>query len=122
MKLKNILNNEVVAVRATTDTSASSYGQKVWIDAKNNSYCQVGLETEAGYTLINEREELGCLLAEIRTKKGVSKYSIEKSTFITKPSLIGIERGSIAYTVDTLIQYLESVGIDLNALISEKTK
>ena len=122
MKLKNILNNEVVAVRATTNNPASSYGNQVWVDAKNNPYCQVGLELASGYELINEREQLGCLLAEIRTKKGLSKYSIEKSTFITKPTLIGIERGSIAYTVDTLMQYLESIDIDLNTLISEKIK
>lgn len=42
--LTNNLNGAQVEVHATTDNTASSYGQLVWVDSDGQAYCQVGLE------------------------------------------------------------------------------
>ena len=42
--LTNNLNGVQVEVHATTDNTASSYGQPVWEDSDGQAYCQVGLE------------------------------------------------------------------------------
>lgn len=42
--LINNLNGAQVEVYATTDNTASSYGQPVWVDSDGQAYCQVGLE------------------------------------------------------------------------------
>ena len=39
--LKNRLNGVEVRVHATTDHPDSSYGRAVWVDDKNNAYCDV---------------------------------------------------------------------------------
>lgn len=40
-KLTNPITGEVVVVTATTEHPDSSYGKAVWVDAKNQAYCQV---------------------------------------------------------------------------------
>ena len=42
--LTNNFNGVQVEVHATTNNSASSYGQPVWVDSDGQAYCQVGLE------------------------------------------------------------------------------
>lgn len=42
--LTNNLNGAHTEVHATTNNTASSYGQPVWEDSNGQAYCQVGLE------------------------------------------------------------------------------
>jgi len=41
--LKNLLTGKTIQVKATTDHSASSYGQPVWVDDQGESYGTVGM-------------------------------------------------------------------------------
>lgn len=43
--LTSNLSGVQVEVHATTDNTASSYGQPVWVDSDGQAYCQVGLES-----------------------------------------------------------------------------
>lgn len=52
--LRNVLTGEEVRVHATTDHPDSSYGQAVWVDDENNSYCIVDLPVPNPFYEIEE--------------------------------------------------------------------
>jgi len=43
MKIRNVITNEIIEVRETTDHADSSYGRPVLIDDAGNSYGEPGL-------------------------------------------------------------------------------
>ncbi len=63
--------------------------------------------------IIEAREKLGNAIRIIREAKGLSKNKILKRTGIQRSQIIGIERGSKSYTIDTLLGVLNALGNNL---------
>ncbi len=112
MKLRNLNTGVVVAVTATINHPQVSYGKAVWVDNNNNAYCQIGLEFIAGFELVDQRKELGQKLAEIREGKDMNKNFLVKRGMRIE-AINAIEEGSKNYTIDSLTDYLDIVGIDM---------
>lgn len=60
------------------------------------------------------RKEIGIQLKELREKRGISLYRVEKETKLNFNTLKTIETGNLNYTLDNLITYLKAI----NARIS----
>lgn len=56
------------------------------------------------------RGRLGAHLANLREKAGVSKYEMKKRYGLRIETVNGIERGDVAYSVDSLLKYMEAIG------------
>jgi transcriptional regulator with XRE-family HTH domain len=60
------------------------------------------------------RTEIGAKIKQHRTEKGISKYSVVKSTKLTFAQLSQIESGSKNYTIDTLKIYLDAIELKMS--------
>lgn len=60
--------------------------------------------------IISSREVIGDYLANLRKEKGVSKYVITKKTGLPLSLINSIEKGSSAYTIDSLLKYTTGIG------------
>jgi transcriptional regulator with XRE-family HTH domain len=57
----------------------------------------------------NEREALGARLRAIREEKEISIYKIVKYTGISRKQVHNIEKGTVNYTIDMLLNYLDAI-------------
>lgn len=57
------------------------------------------------------REVLGQGLASMRNDKGISTYRIRQSTKLNHDTISQIETGSAAYTIDSLLKYLQAIDV-----------
>lgn len=60
------------------------------------------------------RQEIGKKITIYREKKGISKYSVVKKSKLTFAQLSQIEAGSKNYTIESLIIYLDAIGMELS--------
>jgi hypothetical protein len=52
IKIKNILNGDIIKVHKATDHPDSSYGQAVWVDDAGNCYGSVKFGLSIGFEFI----------------------------------------------------------------------
>jgi len=60
-------------------------------------------------TVKNKRKEIGKQLKKQRETKGLSRYAIDKQSELTITQVKNIENGSKAYTIDSLIEYIDTM-------------
>jgi len=60
------------------------------------------------------KAEIGKAIEKYRAEKGISKYSIVKSTGLTFPQLSAIEAGANNYTIDSLVTYLTALKLKID--------
>lgn len=68
--------------------------------------------------MIKDKQQLGAILSDIRTRKNISLYKIAKGGEITITQAHSIEDGDRNYTIDALLAYLR--GIEAEISIIEK--
>lgn len=59
------------------------------------------------------KQEIGKAIAQHRAQNHISKYSLKGKNELTYPQMKAIEDGSKKYTIDSLLDYLQSVGMEL---------
>ena len=69
-------------------------------------------------TMIKDKQQLGSILSDIRTRKNISLYKIAKGGEISITQAHSIEDGDRNYTIDALLAYLR--GIEAEISINEK--
>lgn len=57
------------------------------------------------------REVLGKGLREMRTAKGISTYAVRTKSALSGTTIKQIETGSAAYTIDSLLKYLQAIDV-----------
>lgn len=126
-KIRNIVTGAVVAVKATTEHSSSSYGRPVWVDEMGNAYFEVGTPQATmqshGYELVADMSQhkraLGAKVREAREARGLTITALARQASIIrgrtiKSSLVSnIEAGESAYTIDLLLTICEVLDLEL---------
>lgn len=64
-------------------------------------------------TVIIEKEAIGEYLSKIRKEKGISKYKLIQDCELNMNIVDSIEKGSKAYTIDSLLRYAEGLGLKI---------
>lgn len=54
IKIKNILNGDIIDVHQTTNHPDSSYGQEVWVDDNGNCYGSVRFGLSIGFEFLDD--------------------------------------------------------------------
>lgn len=116
MKLRNSNTGALVVVTAITDHPTSSSGKAGWVDEDGRYYCEQGEEHAAGYEVVDQRRELGQRLKEIREEKGLNKNHFRKRG-LRFETIGNIEEGANNYMIDSLLDYLEILGVDLAEIL-----
>ena len=65
-------------------------------------------------TMIKNKQQLGAILADIRTRKNISLYKIAKGGEISITQAHSIEDGDRNYTIDALLAYLRGIEAELS--------
>ncbi|MDD6210497.1 MAG: helix-turn-helix transcriptional regulator [Bacteroidales bacterium] len=65
------------------------------------------------------KQNIGTLLKELRTKNGITKYYAEKNG-LQQATLNSIENGDKAYTIDSLLKYLDVCKIQIEEFSLKK--
>ena len=63
--------------------------------------------------MIKNKQQLGAILADIRTRKNISLYKIAKGGEISITQAHSIEDGDRNYTIDALLAYLRGIEAEL---------
>ncbi len=63
--------------------------------------------------LKEQKEKIGEFLMHKRIQKGISYYRIEKLTNMRQPLVQSIEKGTQAYTINSLIKLCDVLDVDL---------
>lgn len=61
--------------------------------------------------LLNYREVLGQGLRDLRKGKGISTYQIRQKQNLNAETINQIESGSAAYTINSLLKYLQAIDV-----------
>lgn len=95
---------------------------KMWRDRKSSAYT-FGSGHVSEYNTVedclasinpnHERIEIGRALSTIRKEREVSTYQIRQKTNLSGQTINQIEDGSANYTVDSLLQYINVLGLDM---------
>ena len=64
--------------------------------------------------MIKDKQQLGAILADIRTRKNISFYRIAKGGEISITQAHSIEDGRRNYTIDALLAYLRGIEAELS--------
>ena len=115
--IKNKLDGNIVSVTSTTEHPDSSYGQAVWVDDNNNSYCVVGMEApmyEVVKATIEDRETLGQMLRTMRVAKGVSIRDLAERSGLNKNTIVNVEGGKFTPRLDIIIAMTKALGVNIN--------
>ena len=67
-------------------------------------------------------EEISKLLKKTRLKKGVTLYRMEKDTGLSRTQIKNIEKGDYNYKRDTLLTYLDYLGLEMEFIDKLKKK
>lgn len=59
------------------------------------------------------RIALGIQLKDLRTEKGISIYKLSKQTGISRQQIANIESGNSNYTINSLLNYCDSIGFQI---------
>ena len=65
-------------------------------------------------TMIKDKQQLGAILSDIRTRKNISLYKIAKGGAISITQAHSIEDGDRNYTIDALLAYLRGIEAELS--------
>lgn len=126
-KIRNIVTGAVVAVKATTEHSSSSYGRPVWVDEMGNAYFEVGtpqaIMQSHGYELVADmsqhKRDLGAKIREAREAKGLTitalarRATLLRGRSVNNAAIVKIEAGELAYTIDILLTLCEVLDLEL---------
>lgn len=113
--IKNRMTGEEIAVTATTDHPACSYGQALWADDNGTAYFQVGMtnpiyEEDRIDTTTATREELGQLIRGMRISNGVSIRDMAERAACQPSTVQNVEKGSFTPRVDVIQRMLFAIG------------
>lgn len=115
-QLTDNLNGVSVPVTATTDNSACSYGQAVWVDAEGRAYCQVSLPTPPIFTItdvvvdLSERDLLGQYIHGLRLTCGKSIRELAEECGLSPATITDIEYGEFSPQADILQRLFAALG------------
>lgn len=116
-RIRNKITGAVVAVRATTDHSASSYGRAIWVDDMGNPYFEVDTPSDViaslGYELLfdvdGRKKQIGEMIQTAREAHGISRTklatlaSVYRGKRVNVSLINDIEDSNGAYTIDSLL-------------------
>lgn len=117
-KLKNRINGDVIEVTATTKHPDCSYGIPVWVDKNNVAYMQCNCLTgnpiyEVIYDSSWGRSKVGRMLAEQRTKRGLTQRQLAERTGLSYGNIGKLEAGKYNVSVDILYKMLDALDAEL---------
>lgn len=117
-KLKNRINGDVIEVTATTKHPDCSYGLPVWADKNNIAYMQCDcLADNPQYEVIYDsnwgRSKVGCMLADLRVKRGLTQRQLAERTGLSYGNIGKLETGRYNVSVDILYKILDALDAEL---------
>lgn len=117
-KLKNKISGEVLEVVATTKHPDSSYGQPVWVDEEGKAYLQCDcLAENPFYEVVYDsnwgRSKVGRMLADLRTKRGLTQRQLAERTGLSYSNIGKLETGKYNVSVDILYHMLNALDAEL---------
>lgn len=118
--LKNKLTGEKIPVTSTTDHPDSSYGQPVWVDANDDSYCVVGFEQplfEVVSMSVDDAESLATMVRHLRAVKGISIRDLATATGLSKTTIVNVESGAFSPRLDVVSKIVDALGAKINLTI-----
>ena len=122
-KLRHRVSGDIIEVTATTKHPDCSYGLPVWVDKNNEAYLQCDCLTgnpiyEVVYDSNWGRSKVGRMLADLRTKRGLSQRQLAARTGLSYGNIGKLETGKYNVSVDILYHMLNA--LDAELVIKEK--
>ena len=122
-KLRHRVSGDIIEVTATTKHPDCSYGLPVWVDKNNVAYLQCdSLVDSPLYEVIYDsnwgRSKVGRMLADLRTKRGLTQRQLAERTGLSYSNIGKLETGKYNVSVDILYHMLNA--LDAELVIKEK--
>lgn len=117
-KLRHRVSGDIIEVTATTKHPDSSYGQPVWVDKEGKAYLQCDCVAENPfYEVVYDsswgRSKVGCMLADMRTKRGLTQRQLAELTGLSYGNIGKLETGRYNVSVDILYKILDALDAEL---------
>lgn len=120
--LTNTINGVSVPVYATTEHTASSYGQPVWVDEDFNAYCQCGTPTPF-YDIndnITPMQRYGLEIKFARIRAGLTQQQLADRVGCPQSTIARLERARHDARVGFVSEVADALGCDLKIVERER--
>ena len=117
--IKNLMTGATIPVTASTEHSAFSYGQAVWVDDQGTAYFQLGM-TNPLYAEVSvdvttaSREELGQLIRGWRVSQGISIRRFAELAGVRPNTVQNVENGAFTPRLDIVQRMMTALGKQLS--------
>ena len=120
--MKAILTNKVtgerIPVTSTTNGSACSYGQAVWVDKNLTPYCVCGMQNP----LYDEEEvevgdDFGSYVKMARVSRGISVRGMAEACGLSPQTVQNVENGAYSPRLDIVLRMAKILGLRMTIKI-----
>ena len=113
--LTNTLNGVSVPVYATTEHTASSYGQPVWVDENDDAYCQCDMPTP--FYDINEdlepMQRYGIVIKFARRRAGLTQQQLADRVGCSQQAIDRLEHARHDAGIGFVAEVADALGCEL---------
>lgn len=106
--LINKLTGERIPVTSTTESSASSYGQAVWVDKDFTPYCVCGMQNPLYDEEVEVGDDFGQYIKMARVSRGMTVRGFATMCGLSPQTVQNVEGGAYSPRLD-IVQKMAAV-------------